>query len=231
MEQVTTQAIAPKWKQTLSTICTLCFLTGCAGNASEKTIADQYLALLKSGDKTGAKALACYPKHFERSPLTNIAIDSYRIKPRDEAFAAAFPDGVRSLQDDSITYTRVDAVINEEETTRILAIWRPDAHYQASQAEDAEWQAIGGEAVFGSDRADWSQTAECVDTRDMHARFKQLEPGQTKAQIQEIMGSPGKQVVPNVHIWKNPTSRTARRVTFSNGQASVIRATPYEANP
>ena len=226
MTQVKTNARNSRWKLSLSTVGLLCFLTGCA-SSSENKLVDQYLTLLQSGDTAGAMSLLCYPAHFDQSPVANAIISSYRIEPVSDTVKEAFPDGVPSLQDPSVLKRRVDIVINEEDSTRVLSIFTPDDHYKASQAEDAEWAAVGGEPVFGSDRANWSQAEECIVDRDIHARFKQVDPGQTKTEIEAILGSPGEQTSANTHVWKDPTSRSARQVTFQNGLSSIIQTVPY----
>ena len=189
--------------------------------AKAAALSEQYMTLLQQGDTEGAKALTCYPGHFAQSPFLALTVNS------SEVMNAPTP-GVRSLQDRSVGYTRVDILVNQASPSYILSVWNPDDHYKASQAEDSEWRAIGGNHKFGDDRADWSQASECVDDREMYAHAKQIVPGLSKAEIDTIMrGSSGQAVGESIYVWKDPTSRTARRVAFKNGKSSVISTVAY----
>ena len=184
------------------------------------TLVEQYITLLQQNDTEGAKALTCYPTHFSESTLSNLTISSSEIMD--------IHTGVRSLQDSSVGYTRVDVLINQSTRRRILSVWNPSDHYEASQAEDAEWRSIGGEPRFGGDRTNWSQATQCMDDSDMHANPRQVVTGLTKPEIEKIMrGSPGQQVEENVYVWKDPTSRIAQQVSFQEGKANRVRTISY----
>ena len=191
-----------------------------ADPAEAAALVEQYIALLQQNDTAGAKALTCYPTHFSQSPLSNLTVNSSEIMD--------VHTGVRSLQDSSVGYTRVDVRINQTSRGRILSVWNPNDHYKASQSEDAEWRAIGGEPRFGGERTNWSQATKCIDDSDMHVNPKQITTGLSKPEIETIMrGSLGQQVEEDVYVWKDPTSRTARQVSFQEEKSSRIRTVSY----
>ena len=183
-------------KQTRWLILIACFSLAACGSDSpstpEEALAIEYMKLVQNSDMEGAKALHCHSAQAPLSPLANgtQSISQYEIPEGSGLSENPTPD-IQSLQDPSLTYTRTAVIVNPDEPSRSVvdvSVWDTDTHYQAAQIEDAEWKAIGGEAKFGSDRASWATSPQCIDDTDMHYYNKQVTTGLSKAEVQSILG-------------------------------------------
>lgn len=159
-------------------------LAGCgSGVTTEDQLANAYLTALQTGDVATAQSLYCIPSAY---PEAASPFQDYTIVMME-------PDiGVPNQPTISRTVLQVSLTGSADDSKRLhLEVWETDDLDLAIQAENLEWQAIGGTPIVDQPRSEWRDQTLCVFQPRDHDPYPQVEIGMSLDQVREILRSPG----------------------------------------